>query len=574
MQPGSPYHLIEAIGSCQVGSVWSAIDPQGRSLMVALLDPNVAIDQRWREAFQEAANALVQAGEPGWLYADFASGAPWVAYSAENGIGAERVFLALGMDFQQVPPDGTGPLDHAPYEPATQVTPPPAPPEQPTAPAQQPLPPGIIDTATPAEAPPTTVFPPVQPGPPAAEQAQPVAAQQPPAQPPAPAAPQSAPPAPAAPAAESPVDDFESTQPTQRMHLPPTAQAAPPVTPWAGSAAPQSAPPVSQQPSPVSTPPATYGQPTSGAPHPVSGAPHPVSGAPTSVPPHPTSVPPHPISGGPRPVSGTPMSPAYGQPLSPAYAAPAPAYGPHPPHGPAPYDPYAPVAPPPPRRSRTGMWIGIAVAVLVLIAGGGGVYAWSASGGDPNPPANSASASALPPEAPTGPPVSPGIEPPKPGKWPENWPHVTERDNVKTLSSLDGLGFALKVPQDWDCALAGKAQGFVRYSCGARQGQPNEIGGELIVRDCPQPCNDQQQTTMRMAEEAWGVPWTRTGQYTTIGEQLLDGEQRHALIVVAYWRGGSDGVVNKQLVLRMTSPVREAQELRRIATYLRDVLVF
>ncbi|MFD0742490.1 hypothetical protein ACFQ1L_12125 [Phytohabitans flavus] len=76
MQPGNPYHLIEAVGSCQVGSVWSAIDPQGRSLMVALLDPNVATDQRWREAFQEAANALVQAGEPGYLYADFASGSP------------------------------------------------------------------------------------------------------------------------------------------------------------------------------------------------------------------------------------------------------------------------------------------------------------------------------------------------------------------------------------------------------------------------------------------------------------------------------------------------------------------
>jgi len=181
MQPGNPYHLIEAVGSCQVGSVWSAIDPQGRSLMVALLDPNVATDQRWREAFQEAANALVQAGEPGYLYADFASASPWVAYSAENGIGAERVFLALGMDFQPVPPDGLGPMDYAPFEPATHETPavaetpstpeapptqvipatpvaqtPPAtsaPPEQPvTPPHQQPLPPDVLASA---EAPPT-----------------------------------------------------------------------------------------------------------------------------------------------------------------------------------------------------------------------------------------------------------------------------------------------------------------------------------------------------------------------------------------------------------------------------------
>lgn len=538
MQPGSPYHLIEAVGSCQVGSVWSAIDPQGRSLMVARLDPNVATDQRWREAFQEAANALVQAGEPSYLYADFTSGSPWVAYAAENGVGAERVFLALGMDYQPVPPDGTGPLDHAPYVAGAQVTPPP---EQPTAVVtpgqQQPLPPGVAETAAPAEAPPPSDAPP----PPPAEQPQ--AGGDP------------------APVQEDAGDGLETTQPTQRMPVPAEAS---PVTPWESSATPQSPPPAQ----PVS-PPISYGppQPSHTAPPPVSGAPHPVSGAPTSVPPHP-------ISGGPRPVSGTPMSPAYGQqPLSPAYGAPAPAYGPTPPHGPAPYDPYAPVAQQPPRRSRTGLWIGIAVAVLVLIAGGGGVYAWSASGDDPTPPSGSPSADALPPEAPSGPPVSPGVEPPTPGKWPENWPHVTERDNVKTLSNLDGLGFTLKVPQEWDCALAGKAQGFVRYTCGARQGQPNEIGGELIVRDCPQPCNEQQQTTMRTAEEAWGAKWIRTGQYTTIGEALLDGERRHALIVVAYFRSG-DGAVDKQLVLRMTSPVAEAQDLRKVATYLKDVLVF
>jgi hypothetical protein len=521
MQPGSPYHLIEAVGSCQVGSVWSAIDPQGRSLMVALLDPNVATDQRWREAFQEAANALVQAGEPSYLYADFASGSPWVAYAAENGVGAERVFLALGMDFQPVPPDGLGPLDYTPIEPTTQITKPATPP--PPAP-EQPLPPGVIDATTPAE-PPTTVLPPAQPGPPATESAEAVAAQ------PSPAAPEA--PAPAATA-----DD--ATQATQGVAPPAAPSPIPPapVSPWNGQQYPVSPPP--QQSIPVSAPP------------PVSGAPHPTSGAP-------------------RPVSGTPMSPAYGQPLSPAYGTPAPAYGPRPPQGPAPYDPYAPVAPPP-RRSRTGLWVGVAVAVLVLIAGGGGVYAWSSSGDNPNPPERTNAATEAP--LPTATPLSPGVEPPEDGNWSTSWPRFADPPDKVRQMNLEGIGFNFLVPRDWECQLGGSGDGFVKYNCGGAPGGP-EIGGEIVVRECPPSCDETRRLAMRKAEEAWGLRWkrgSRTSAYAETNE--IDGQPRYGLVIVAYFRSSPDQAIDRQLVFRMTAPVEQADVIRKISRSVRTSAPF
>ncbi|GFJ92276.1 hypothetical protein [Phytohabitans rumicis] len=223
MQPGNPYHLIEAMGSCQVGSVWSAVDAQGRSLMVALLDANAAADQRWREAFAAAANTLVQAGEPGYLYADFATSSPWVAYAAENGIGAERVFLALGMEYQPVPPDQLQPVEHPPLEPAP----------------ISPLPPDVMEATTPGEAETTQPTPPPDvPG-------------------------------------GAPVSPW-SAGPPQPMSPPPVAPySAPPVS---APPRPVSVAPVSVSPHSVSVPPHMISAP----PHPVSGTPHSPAYAPLS----------------------------------------------------------------------------------------------------------------------------------------------------------------------------------------------------------------------------------------------------------------------------------------------------
>jgi hypothetical protein len=110
MQSDSPYQLVKPLGSSQVGTVWSAVDPEGRSLTVAVLDATVASDQRWRDAFIAAANGLQpQADGRRYVAADFSAAAPWVIWVADGGLGAGRVFLALGADYQPMPPEVENP---------------------------------------------------------------------------------------------------------------------------------------------------------------------------------------------------------------------------------------------------------------------------------------------------------------------------------------------------------------------------------------------------------------------------------------------------------------------------------
>ncbi|MGV9808132.1 S1 family peptidase [Micromonospora chersina] len=99
MQPVGPYRFTEALGVCQVGSAWWAIDGQDRLVTVAVLDGAAATDQPWREAFANAANAMAHAqGGQRYVNADFAGPRPWAAYPAEEGMGAQRLFQNLGMD--------------------------------------------------------------------------------------------------------------------------------------------------------------------------------------------------------------------------------------------------------------------------------------------------------------------------------------------------------------------------------------------------------------------------------------------------------------------------------------------
>ncbi|MET8464024.1 hypothetical protein [Micromonospora zamorensis] len=69
-----------------------------------MLDGVAASDQRWREAFSTAANALAQAdGGHQYAAADLSAAHPWVAYGAEQGNAPQRLFQSLGMDYQPVP---------------------------------------------------------------------------------------------------------------------------------------------------------------------------------------------------------------------------------------------------------------------------------------------------------------------------------------------------------------------------------------------------------------------------------------------------------------------------------------
>jgi hypothetical protein len=463
--PADPYQLVEVLGSCQAGTVWSAVDAQGTALTVALLDPAFAQDKIWRDAFANAADALGRQGH-GFALADFAAASPWVAYLAPGGPapGAERIFVALGMDYlpRQPRPDGVAV-------------------------------PGKTRPTTSAWAPPPSATQPAVTQPPAVIQ----------------------PPSVTQPAAGPEPGPDPDTTVTHRIE----------VAPALPEPAPQAAP---TSPGPMSWP-----------LRPISDSQPPVTGIPRWI-----RDPEQPVT------SEWPGEGADPVPLERAR-----------------------------KRPRTGLWAGIIGLVVVLLIGGGAAaFALRGPGGSPTPTSPNGRASATlasPPPAPS--PLSPGLEPPKPGTWPAAWPKFLDTDQVQTLTALDGLGFTLKVPVSWKCVPAGRAQGFAKYYCGAPPGSTPQIGGELIVRDCAKPCSGDQQSTMRQAEEAWGLGWIRTGRFCTYAESnglQVDGVPRYGLVVVAFWRGGADGAIDHELVFRMAAPAEGAGQLRRVANYLRDTLIF
>lgn len=384
MQPVDPYRLVEMLGSCPAGSVWSAVEPHGEQITVAILDADVAADERWREAFSSAAEALADpaAGAPAFRYANFTARVPWVACAAGPGGGAERIFLALGQEYQPAGPQGA-------VGPAA---------ERPPALAHQPA------------------YPPV-----------------------------------------------------------------------------------------------------------------------------------------PR---------------------------------------FAPAEPP--RRRVPGPLLAGAAVVAVLLAGAAVI--WWPDRSDQNPPRSAASASPgravdTPPSdtPPGGPPQDgtpplatpnqPGLEPPAESSWRADWPQFTPEDTVRTYTDLADVGLILKVPWSWDCSPVPDdgAPQIRRLRCSGTFGeQQQEVGGEVVVRPCPQRCTPDRQARMRQAEEAWSQRWLQAGiatAYAEISTLQVDGERRHGLVMVAYWRGGQDGSIDRQLVLRLTGPADGASPLRMIANYLRSSLL-
>jgi len=234
------------------------------------------------------------------------------------------------------------------------------------------------------------------------------------------------------------------------------------------------------------------------------------------------------------------------------------------------------------RPSRRRLWVGVVILVVVLaVAGGVGTLGWRwASRGlaqTPPPSTTQPNAAGTDEPLPTTVPLAPGLEPPKNGVWPTAWPRFGPTDKIRTLSGLEGLGFTVKVPLTWQCALDSRGRGFARYRCGVATGDNRELGGELTVRECGDPCDEKRRTDLRRAEEAWGLQWLRTGPYATYAESStmeIDGARVYILVIVAYWRSGDEGAVDRQLVFRMTSPPEGAGQLRRVANYLRDTVIF
>ncbi|MEU6020628.1 trypsin-like peptidase domain-containing protein [Micromonospora sp. NPDC047134] len=128
MQPEGPYRYTHLLGGSPVGKAWAALDQQGRFVTVAVLDATVAAAPGWREAFAGIVNNLAQgpAGTP-FVYADFSAAAPWVAYGPEAGPAAEKLFRALGVEYQPVPSSAPPPVSPPVSGPPQPISGPPQP---------------------------------------------------------------------------------------------------------------------------------------------------------------------------------------------------------------------------------------------------------------------------------------------------------------------------------------------------------------------------------------------------------------------------------------------------------------
>ncbi|MEV7225637.1 hypothetical protein AB0M79_01260 [Polymorphospora sp. NPDC051019] len=498
-----PYRLLGALATCPVGTVWAASDSAGRRVTLAVLDPAVAGDPRWRAAFAATANTLSQADDLPVVGANHVAATPWVACAAEAGQGAGNIFTALGQHLVAAPPPDPGPADQPTVSLAGQL------PALPEPPDSGPEPPTVALAAP----------------------------------------------------------DATTTRPT-------------------GPAA-----PVSGQPAQVSAPPAPVsGGPVSGGPAlggPVSGGPvagGPVSGGPASPAAEPPSWPPaaappaRAAPSGPFPPrpAGPPPQPLAGPfPAPAALPGPPPVAGPPPPAPagyPAPYPPLFPPAPARPRRGR-GILVTVLVAVLALALGAaGGAAAMSALGGDAAPAPGASPTPSVDIALPGTAPAAPGIEPPVGGGWPADFPRFGPADRTQQVTDLPGLGFSFRMPDTWRCEPVASTSGFAHYSCGTPAGQGPKAGGDLIVRHCPAPCDEGRRTELRTAEEAFGLQWIRSGPFTTWAQtDRVDDAPQYGMVYLSYWRSVPEGVLDRQLVLRMTAPPERADELRKLTYSIRDV---
>ncbi|MGC9668859.1 hypothetical protein ACNTMW_20160 [Planosporangium sp. 12N6] len=221
-----------------------------------------------------------------------------------------------------------------------------------------------------------------------------------------------------------------------------------------------------------------------------------------------------------------------------------------------------------------GGWVGV-LALLILLPGvGSGIIASTIE-----PRGVAATSSGSPPTRTTPTPfvtpspTRPGVEPPREGTWPAAWPTFGSADTARTLPKLPGLDRSFQVPATWRCDQAARATGFARYTCtdtSDTSGADNRTGGELLVRDCPQPCDSNRRVQLRRAEEAWGLQWVRAGSYTSWAETgQLDGAPRYGLVFVAYWRSAPDGPIDREVVLRMSGPPDRVNDIRKIANSIR-----
>jgi hypothetical protein len=226
----------------------------------------------------------------------------------------------------------------------------------------------------------------------------------------------------------------------------------------------------------------------------------------------------------------------------------------------------------PPRR-RSGLLVGVVVLVAALLVGGGSLAAVMLWPDDGEPEVQQSPAPTI--QEPTFPPPSqPGIEPPADGEWPADWPTFGSDDPASWMEGMIGEldGQAFQVPAGWECPSVAAEGTFAHYTCGP-DGDPAEIGGDLTIRFCPDPCDAERRDQMRTEVEAWGLQWVRDFGFRSWAETTeIDGEERYGLVVVAYYRTTPEGRIDRQLVLRMTAPAEQADAIRKLANSVREAI--
>ncbi|GAA4599580.1 hypothetical protein BJY16_003129 [Actinoplanes octamycinicus] len=310
---------------------------------------------------------------------------------------------------------------------------------------------------------------------------------------------------------------------------------------------------------PVTPAPSVPAQRTATSPVPVQPvATHPISAQPASG--HPVSG--HPAAGG--PTSGPPSSglPSFGNPISVV-----PISGSSPPYRQSGGKP---------RPERLLLLIVALVSVLVGAAIGAAVVSATDDDGDraasPAPsgaPVTYTDAQLL---LPATPPARPGLDPAPDGTWPDGWPKFPwGKPEVQDVTGLPGLGFDFRMPAGWTCELAEKAEAAVHYRCGRWEGTTLTAGGDLTVRTCAPVCDDTARVALRQREEAWGLRWTSGSSLRAWADTTqLDGTAVYGLVYVGFWRTVPEGILDREVVLRMTAPATAMDDVKKVADSIRD----
>jgi hypothetical protein len=132
------------------------------------------------------------------------------------------------------------------------------------------------------------------------------------------------------------------------------------------------------------------------------------------------------------------------------------------------------------------------------------------------------------------------------------------------------------VPSSWECRSVGDTAA-ARYQCGSGFGTVDEIGGDVIVRTCPESlCTGDRRSAMRRVEEAWGQQWYRAGNVFCWAETTAfeGGPPRYGLVMVGYWRSVNDGVLDRQIVVRLTAPADRAAEIQKVVNSVRMEVLY